>query len=210
MIFWPKKMQLLRWLPDSVVLTRGSRHDKAIYLSFDDGPDPQFTPALLDLLQANGAQASFFLIGQQVERHPQIVERMVAEGHRLGNHSYSHPMFNTLSAAEKLDEIDRTDKLLERFDGCARHRFRPPRGAFSWPLTLLFARHRRNMTYWSYDSLDYQQRPPVELVERMRLQPPGAGELILMHDDSDCSTRMLETLLPEWRQQGFRFSALSA
>jgi peptidoglycan/xylan/chitin deacetylase (PgdA/CDA1 family) len=162
------------------------------------------------LLRANGALASFFLIGRHAELYPQLVERMVAEGHRLGNHSYSHPMFHTLSPAEQLAEIDRTDKVLAEFDGLQRHRFRPPRGAFSWRLTLNFALQRRNMTYWSYDSMDYQRRPPHELIESIRRRPPRAGELILMHDDNDCSTRMLETLLPEWRQQGFRFPALSA
>jgi peptidoglycan/xylan/chitin deacetylase (PgdA/CDA1 family) len=83
----PKKLRLLRWLPMRLVLTTAPAADRALYLTFDDGPDPQYTPQLLDLLAANEARASFFLLGEEVERHPGIVERMVADGHLLGNHS---------------------------------------------------------------------------------------------------------------------------
>lgn len=210
MIFRPSKMRVLQWLPNAVVLTRGPTRDKAIYLTFDDGPDPKHTPGLLDLLKAHGVRVSFFLIGREAERYPELVQRMVDEGHRIGNHSYTHPMFNTLSLAQKLAEIDRTDQLLARFDGVRHHRFRPPRGAFSMALTLRFAAARRNLAYWSYDSLDYQRKPADELIEHLRKQPPRAGDILLMHDDSDCSTQMLATLIPEWKASGFTFAALSA
>ena len=210
MIPRPKKMHLLRWLPKSVVLTTGPDRDDAIYLTFDDGPDPLHTPALLDLLRDHGARASFFLIGREAERYPELVKRIVAEGHRLGNHSYSHPVFNGLPLSEQLAEIDRTDRVLAAFDGIRRHRFRPPRGAFSLALTLHFMWSRRNLTYWSYDSLDYQHKPADELVNLLRARAPRAGDVLLMHDDNECSMRMLKTLLPEWRENGFTFSALSA
>ncbi len=210
MIFRPSKMRMLRWLPDAVVSTRGSRRDRTIYLTFDDGPDPRYTPALLDLLKAHGVLASFFLIGREAERYPELVERMVGEGHRICNHSYSHPVFNALTLPEKLVEIDRTDQFLASFDGIRYHRFRPPRGVFSLALTLKFAIARRNLAYWSYDSLDYQLRPAADLVERLRRKPPHAGDILLMHDDSDCSTVMLATLIPEWKADGYAFAALSA
>jgi peptidoglycan-N-acetylglucosamine deacetylase len=201
-------MQVLGWLPGALVSTRGARADRALYLTFDDGPDPACTPVLLDLLREHQACASFFLVGRNVERHPELVRRMVAEGHRLGNHSYSHPSFGGLSLARQLQEIDATDRLLAGFDGVRRHRFRPPRGVFSLALTLHFAARGRNLTYWSYNSMDYLRRPPAELIERMREAPPRPGEVILMHDDGDCSIRMLQTLLGEWTAAGFRFCAL--
>jgi peptidoglycan/xylan/chitin deacetylase (PgdA/CDA1 family) len=119
-------------------------------------------------------------------------------------------MFNALSLAEKLSEIDRTDQLLARFDGIRHHRFRPPRGVFSLALTLRFAVARRNLAYWSYDSLDYQRKPPADLIDLLRKQPPRAGDILLMHDDSDCSTQMLTTLIPEWKADGYTFAALQA
>ena len=208
MIGWLKRTRLLHWLPDAVVLAAMPRGAGSLYLTFDDGPDPHYTPALLDLLRQHQVRATFFLIGAKVESHPQLVQRMLAEGHRLGNHSYSHPNFNRLSLAGKMTEIDRTDRLLEGFDGIRHHGVRPPSGAFSVALTLHLARQRRRLMYWSYDSLDYQRLPPQELVERMRAKPPRAGDIVLMHDDNDCCTRMLETLLSEWRAAGFRFDAL--
>jgi peptidoglycan/xylan/chitin deacetylase (PgdA/CDA1 family) len=201
-------MQMLGWLPGTLVSTRGEDTGKALYLTFDDGPDGAHTPVLLDLLRAHQAHASFFLVGRNVEQHPDLVQRMVDEGHRLGNHSYSHPHFNRLSLSQQLEEIDTTDRLLFKFDRVRRHRFRPPRGVFSLPLTLHFAARRRNLTYWSYNSMDYQRSPPAELIERMRAVPPVPGEVILMHDDGDCALRMLETLLGEWKAAGFRCCAL--
>src|SRR5690349_5300060 len=92
----PKKLRLLRWLPKGLMLTTAPAADRALYLTFDDGPDPAFTPRLLDLLAANDARASFFLLGEEVERHPRIVERMVADGHLVGNHSWNHPNFTRI------------------------------------------------------------------------------------------------------------------
>ncbi|SEL09512.1 Peptidoglycan/xylan/chitin deacetylase, PgdA/CDA1 family [Pseudoxanthomonas sp. GM95] len=204
----PGRMQVLGWLPDALVSVRGDDRGRALYLTFDDGPHGGCTPALLDLLRAYRACASFFLVGRNVERHPELVQRMVDEGHRLGNHSYTHPQFGRLSLAQQLEEIDVTDRLLARFDGVRRHRFRPPRGVFSLGLTAHFAARRRNLTYWSYNSMDYQRGDPVEFIARMRAAPPKAGEVILMHDDGDCAIRMLETLLGEWQAAGFQFCAL--
>jgi peptidoglycan-N-acetylglucosamine deacetylase len=204
----PTKSQLLRLLPDALVLTRGPRHGDAVYLSFDDGPHPEHTPRLLDLLAAHGSRASFFLVGQRIEQHPQLVERIVAEGHTLGNHSYSHPLFNVLNLHQQLVEIERTDRLLQTFDGHARHRFRPPHGSLSLPLLLHFARHGRGMAYWSYNSLDYQPRSTDELVRHLRNEPPRAGDIILLHDDNGRACEVLGTLLPEWMIAGRRSEAL--
>lgn len=203
-------MQALRWFPDSIVRTRGPANGKSIYLTFDDGPDPRYTPGLLDMLSAHGVHAGFFLVGRQAEQYPELVERIVAEGHRLGNHSYSHPVFNELSLSEQIVEIERTDRVLAMFDGIERHGFRPPRGVFSLALAWHFARDRRQLIYWSYDSLDYQRRPPDELARLLNVQPPRPGDFVLMHDDNDCSTHMLGKLIPEWRARGLDFSPLPA
>ncbi|HKR77723.1 MAG TPA: polysaccharide deacetylase family protein [Rhodanobacter sp.] len=206
----PTRQQLLGLLPASLVLVRGPREPGALYLSFDDGPHPEHTPRLLDLLARHGARASFFLIGQRIEQHPALVERIVAEGHALGNHSYSHPLFHQLSLREQLDEVERTDRLLQGFDHAGTHRFRPPRGVVSLPLLLAFARRGRNLAYWSYDSLDYQPHPPEELAARLQQRPPADGDVLLMHDDSGCAAQVLAQLLPAWRTAGRSLRALPA
>lgn len=204
----PRKLQVLRWLPDRWVLTRGARRSPALHLTFDDGPHPQHTPALLDLLAAHGARATFFLIGQHAERHPEIVERIVREGHALGNHSWSHPQFDRLDLAAQREEIERTDRLLARFDGLARHDFRPPRGVMPRPMVLDCIRRGRRIAYWSYDSLDYSQRPADDLISSAQRYPPQPGEILLMHDDSGLSLQVLQTMLPAWAANGFVFEPL--
>ena len=205
-----RKQHVLDLLPDWLVRTRASAHNGARYLSFDDGPNPDYTAPVLDLLARHEARASFFLVGQNVERHPELVARMVAEGHRIGNHSYSHSVFSGISRAEQFTEIARTDKLLSVFDGLSCHPFRPPRGVFSVALLLRLARAGRRLTYWSYDSLDYRKQPVNELVDEMRAHVPPPGAIVLMHDDNERAPRILETLLPEWRAAGFSFEALPA
>jgi len=192
------------------MLTTYAQGGRALYLSFDDGPHAEITPRILDLLAAHDARARFFLLGENVEKHPELVRRMVAEGHLIGNHSYSHPPFKKISLDEQLSEIDRTDRILAEFDGRPRHRFRPPSGALPLPLLIRFARERRSIAYWSYDSLDYQRRPATEFVQRMRQSPPDAGEIVLMHDDDANVVHALTDLMPEWRTAGFEFRALPA
>ena len=204
----PKKLQVLQWLPTRWVLTRGSRRRRVLYLSFDDGPHPEHTPALLDLLARHRARATFYLIGREAERHAGLVRRIVSEGHALGNHSWSHPQFERLSLAEQRREIEYTDRLLARFDGQARHDFRPPRGVMPLPMVLDCIRRGHRIAFWSYDSLDYSQRPAEALVEIARRHPPRPGEIVLMHDDGPLSLRMLETLLPLWQADGFAFEPL--
>lgn len=206
----PRKLHLLRRLPRWLVLTECSGKERALYLSFDDGPHPEHTPRLLDLLKRHGARASFFLIGEKAEKHPDLVRRMVAEGHLIGNHSYSHPPFARIPPAEQASEIDRTDRILAEFDGRARHPFRPPSGAMPMSLVMQCVRKRRRIAYWSYDSMDYRRDTTETLLERLRAFPPTPGDIVLMHDDDDSIVRALEELIPEWRAAGFALPALPA
>jgi len=204
----PRKLRLLRWLPTRLFLSEGPSAGSKLYLSFDDGPHPEYTPRVLDLLAAHGARASFFLVGARAKQYPELVRRMVSEGHLIGNHSFSHPAFEQLPLAAQLDEVAQTDDVLAGFDGLAQHPFRPPCGVLPIPLMLHFALRGRNIAYWSFDSLDYQHRPTLELADLLRQKPPRAGDVVLMHDDSEHTMELLEILLPEWRAQGFAMDAL--
>lgn len=210
MILRPKKQQLLNLLPDALVVTRGQRGGSLRYLTFDDGPDPRHTPALLDLLAEHGIKAGFFLIGHKAERYPALVERIVAEGHRLGNHSYSHWLFGPMPMRQRMYEIARTDRLLAAFDQRERHPMRPPRGQLPPTLLLCFAAQRRALVHWSYDSLDYREPSDEALLARLRDQPPKPGDIVLMHDDHARAVTALRAVLPIWRQRGYTFEALPA
>jgi peptidoglycan-N-acetylglucosamine deacetylase len=205
----PRKQDFLDLLPSSVVVTHQRRHGDARYLTFDDGPNPQHTPRLLDLLARHGIKASFFVVGQKVERHPDIVARIVAEGHMLGNHSYSHWSFKPMTQAGRLKEIRQTDELLQRYTGQAVHRMRPPAGQMAPALLWHFALNRRNLVHWSYDSLDYQQPQHAELVARLLDTPPAPGDIILMHDDNGAAVDALAEAIPVWLERGYTFLPLA-
>ncbi|SEN38080.1 Peptidoglycan/xylan/chitin deacetylase, PgdA/CDA1 family [Luteibacter sp. UNCMF331Sha3.1] len=203
----PKKQDLLGLLPEKLVMTR-TRDAALRYLSFDDGPEPGHTPKLLDTLARHEVKASFFLVGEKIEQYPEIVQRIVADGHMIGNHSYSHWSFDNMNLTKQLDEVYRTDALLRLFDDRPHHRMRPPHGYVGAQLLAHFARRKRSLVYWSYDSLDYQDRPVEALIDRLRNDPPAPGDIVLMHDDSDKAADALDVLLPEWLSQGMRFAAL--
>lgn len=205
----PRRLKLLRFLPNGWLATSGpAKADRSLYLTFDDGPHPGFTPALLDLLAEHDAKASFFLVGREVEKHDALARRISAEGHTLGNHSYSHPLFESLTLDQQMDEIARTERLLQGIDGLKRHAFRPPRGVLTLPMLARLVSRRHRIDYWSYDSLDYSRRPVPELLETIQRHPPRDGDIILMHDDSEHSLLLLRELLPAWKAQGFELRAL--
>lgn len=208
MNFKPKKQRLLELLPNALVLTRGPAAGGSRYLSFDDGPHPEHTPRLLDVLAKHGVRASFFMVGRHIELYPRIAERVVAEGHQLGNHSYLHTHFAQMPLRDQVAEFDRTDVLLQQLDRRPRHWMRPPQGHLSWRLLLHFLRHRRGIAYWSYDSLDYRQEPTSKVVGRLRERVPRAGDILLMHDDNACAADALDALLPEWLAAGHTFDVL--
>src|SRR3546814_610268 len=140
--------------------------------------------------------------------HPEVVRRIVSDGHRIGNHSWSHPLMTRLPLAGQIDEIARTDEALAAFDGLERHVFRPPSGALPLNLLLHFARERRTLAYWSYDSQDYARLPAQTLLPRIRSRPPSAGDVVLMHDDNMDTVEVLAELLPEWLRQGYSVQAM--
>ena len=195
-------------LSGNLVRTRGHGAGGAVYLTFDDGPHPQHTARLLDLLAKFDAKASFFMVGKTVEKAPHLVQRMLAEGHTIGNHSMTHPKMRSIGAAAQQREIEQADAVLERLDGQRRHLYRPPNGAVTWPMMTHSLRHRQPLVLWSIDSLDYKL-PAEQVVTRLTTTaPPKPGDVILFHDDGGSAGVALQTLLPLWKQAGLTFAAV--
>ena len=205
----PRKAKALSWLPRRIVLTALPAHPKRLYLTFDDGPDPLVTPLLADLLATHSAKATFFVVGREAEKHPDLVARLVADGHRIGNHSYSHARFDAIAQSVQDEEVARTDRILAAHDGRATHLFRPPYGALPASLLLHSALRGRQIAYWSVDSLDYQDKSACDLVDGLRREPPRSGDIVLMHDRAR-TVEMLRTMIPEWIAAGFALEALPA
>ena len=202
------KALLTRALPGRFLVKRGPAAGHAVYLTFDDGPDPVHTPSVLDLLAEHQARATFFLIGNRIDANASLVERMVDAGHCVGNHSWSHPQFYALDLDAQLSEIDRTDAVLQRYTGRPTAPFRPPRGDVPIRMLLALARRRSRIVHWSRNSMDYTRAPVPELLGRMRDAPPVPGDIVLMHDDGPAAVAMLPELLADGRGRGLHFAAL--
>lgn len=181
---------------------------RRLFLTFDDGPHSQHTPALLDLLAQHRVKATFFIVGREAYAEPEIVRRIVAEGHLLGNHSITHPRMDFLSDAARDLEIDGMETLLNEFDQRSVHYFRPPYGGVSVSLFSYGLRSGRRVAMWSRDSLDYKF-PADKIVEGFAAAPPKAGDILLFHDDGAAAGAALGQLLPAWKMQGFEFETLA-
>ncbi len=169
------------------VFRRGGEELEYIALTFDDGPDPAFTPAILDILAERGVRATFFVVGKHVDQYPEIVQRIKAEGHEIGNHTYNH--VNLLYAGEEMvtRELARTEAALEEAVGLTPKLFRPPRGLYNE--TTLRVAHERGYTLalWSLSSEDWLGISPTRIVRVLGDRATG-GDILLFHDSGDFLT----------------------
>ncbi len=180
------------WLVPGAVWRTPHPHAVA---TFDDGPHPERTPRVLDALAAAGAKAVFFLVGGQAERHPALVRRIAAEGHQVGNHSWSHPWMVWRSRRTIEREFDRTQALLAELAGSPPRHARPPYGQRDARVYRVLRERGLVPVLWSRNLRDYWNPSPERLLARMRRA--AAGDILLMHD-GDEKAGSLPAALEAW------------
>jgi peptidoglycan/xylan/chitin deacetylase (PgdA/CDA1 family) len=167
-------------------VTRGPRDGNRVALTFDDGPDPEVTPAVLHALAEAGARSTFFSIGQSLDAHPQLARRVVAEGHELANHSWRHSRWqNFFGEVAHTREIERAEHAIAAITGSrTRPLYRPPIGLKSPPLARVASRQSLTLVAWSLHSRDTRLADPGRIAQRVleRIRP---GDIVLMHDGHD-------------------------
>jgi peptidoglycan/xylan/chitin deacetylase (PgdA/CDA1 family) len=159
-------------------------HTQAPYLAmtFDDGPSAEYTLRLLDLLKARHIKATFFLIGKKVQAHPELVRRIIAEGHEVGNHTWDHPQLSKLTDAQATDEIEKTQDAIRAACGVTPTLLRPPYGALNKPEHIWIPeRLKLNVIYWTVDTEDWKQPGAAAITQRV-LAGARPGAIILQHD----------------------------
>jgi len=166
-----------QWLGPSLV--RGPADGKRIALTFDDGPAPPFTEQILDILRARNIRATFFVCGRNVERHPDVVRRIVAEVHTLGNHTYSHP-FLCFRRRRMAGEIDRAQEAVRKITGESPTLFRPPYGVRWLGLWQVLGERGLRLVMWSDSGLDWRQGAEAIVGTVVKELRPGA--VLLLHD----------------------------
>jgi peptidoglycan/xylan/chitin deacetylase (PgdA/CDA1 family) len=173
---------------------------EGVALTFDDGPDPDGTPAVLEILSRYGAQATFFLVGRQVREHTELARRIAREGHALGSHTGSHARCNSLTPPELLREVEDGEAAIRDAVGSAPRLLRPPFGAVRPEQAWRLVRSGRRLALWSRDSRDYDGASPGAIA--------GMGEtlrrrdILLLHDRFPSTIQALPQLLEALRRRG--------
>lgn len=199
-MFIEQPSKYLRWIYPTA-LWRMNPSEKSVYLTFDDGPIPEVTPWVLDVLDRYGVKATFFMVGENAFKHPDVFEMVKARGHRIGNHTYNHIGGMRHGIRSYVANVDKANELLHT------NLFRPPHGWMKWE-QFLFVRSSYKVVMWDLVTRDYSTRlngRDVLLNVRRYARP---GSIITFHDSLKSLDKLLYALprAIEWLQsQGYSF-----
>jgi len=186
---------------------------KAIALTFDDGPQPTYTPQILDILAAHRAKATFFTLGIYVQRYPQLIRRMLREGHEVAIHSWAHGNYTHMSAAAMANDIARCQKLLRSIAEApvSLNWFRPPYGAKNATVERVIADAGLRIAMWSVDPADWRQ-PGSEAIYQHIMSHAYSGAIVLMHDGPahrEGTVKALRRIIPGLQKRGYQLVTMS-
>lgn len=190
--------------PASEAVTAG-KSVKKIALTFDDGPNPKSTKAILATLKKHHARATFFMLGSRVEQYPELVDQVVQEGHEIGNHSWSHRDFTKLSKQEIQDEITRTALAVEAAAGASPITVRPPYGATN---DLVGEVIGVKPMLWTIDTMDWKSHNPKAICGIVEKEAKD-GSIVLMHDIHETTAQSLDKMVSSLQKQGYEFVTVS-
>ncbi len=179
-------------------------YEKEIYLTFDDGPHPDITPGVLEMLDKYKAKATFFCVGDNVRKHPDTYELILNKGHEVGNHSYSHSNGWKVSNDNYFDDIEKADKLIRS------NLFRPPYGRIS-PSQIKHLKKKYSIIMWSVLTYDYSKNVSKEQCLRNSIIKTKPGSIVVFHDSLKSENNLFYALpmfLKHFTDKGFVFSVL--
>lgn len=196
-------------LPAKHSFSRCDVPGSSIAMTFDDGPHPKLTPQLLDILKERGIKATFYVIGKNVAAYPEIVRRMVDEGHEVANHSWSHPKLTGLSAQGLKSEIEKTSKAIEDATGQRPLTMRPPYGATNKALEKkMDEEFGMKVIMWSVDPQDWRYRNAKRVASHIT-ENTKAGDIVLAHDIHATTVAAMPEALDSLKAAGFQFVTVS-
>ena len=178
--------------------------ENVISLTFDDGPNVEFTPKTLDLLKKHHVKATFFCIGKHIEQHPELVKRIVDEGHTIGNHSYAHTNnYGFLKTNQVIEDISKTQQLIKETLHIENKLFRPPFGVTNPNIAKAVKTLDLQTVGWSIRTLDTKAKSVASVVEKITPKIKK-GDIILLHDTSELSFLILEQLLQFLKEHKYK------
>jgi peptidoglycan/xylan/chitin deacetylase (PgdA/CDA1 family) len=204
------------WGAEPVDVWAGPTNEKAVALTFDDGPSPVYTPQVMALLQKYQAHGTFFVMGHRVEQFPGLVRGLIKAGHEVGNHSFSHPRLTKTGQLSREQELERTSLDLDLL-GCPKSQrlFRPPYSAYDDRLKAYLAHTHRRLVLWSIDSGDWSGLSAPVIIKNV-LSRVRNGAIIIFHDndeeaqaDRHPTVEALKIILPALQTAGYRMVTVS-
>lgn len=193
------------------VYSQVSTEEKAIALTFDDGPHPKYTAQILDILKEYNVKATFFVIGKNVELCQDVFKRCIAEGHEIGNHTFTHVTADACSYENFKDEIEQTEQLIFELSGKKPYLFRPPTGLCNKNTVSLSKELGFKTIVWNIDTRDWAHTRTDKIISSV-LGNVKSGSIILMHDYIDppsYTPEALRVIIPELFARGYTFVTVS-
>ncbi|KNF07586.1 polysaccharide deacetylase [Gottschalkia purinilytica] len=195
------------------LVKHGPRDRKMVTLTFDDGPNPVYTPQILDVLKKHNVKANFFVLGKHAEKYPDIILRMKKEGHEIGNHSYSHINVEKSSIEEIKAEIIKTQEIVKNITGENPKLLRPPYGLYNGKIINMSKEMDLKIVLWTYyqDPKDWSS-PGVDHIVEIVTTKIKNGDIILLHDHNEKESHTVEalkTIIPKLTEMGYEFVTIS-
>ncbi len=203
------KQLLKRTILRGIVWSAGIESGGRFFLTFDDGPDPELTPALLDVLEKHSVKASFFWVGENVERYSWLCRETLARGHMGCNHTLGHVRLKGIPFKQIRWEIETADKLIRSYSSDPSFLVRPPHGEIG-PLLVLYAwLNKRKLVLWTLDPEDCQVTSAKAIETYFKQNPIKAGDVILLHEDARYTAEALDNILSATLGRGLSAATLA-
>ncbi len=200
---------------EDIIIKKGNSKDKVIALTFDDGPDKDFTPQIIDILKKHNVKATFFVTGEKVGYYPEIVKRQFDEGHEIGNHTFTHINVSKRNYNEIYEEITKTQDIINEVTGKEPQIFRPPYRALSTDMCFIVQQKKMNIVLWSnLDPRDWSN-PGVNSIVDTILTKAENGSIILLHDynkvrnNKSQTIQAIDIVIPKLKEMGYEFVTVS-
>jgi peptidoglycan/xylan/chitin deacetylase (PgdA/CDA1 family) len=216
-VFWPRRYVFPQVFGQAVFAVHTS--SPVLALTFDDGPDPRYTPAILATLAQHDVKATFFMVGTAIEQYPNLARQVIDQGHEVGNHTWDHHSLNFKSPQAIRHQIESTDQILRELGYRGTIPFRPPFGHNMLFLPWVLNHMNRANVFWSIDPKDWDATRPEQILSALAPQIQKGG-IILLHDGDahphgtgvkprDITVATLPNILETYLAQGYRFVTLS-
>ncbi|PLS01137.1 polysaccharide deacetylase family protein [Neobacillus cucumis] len=194
------------------MITEVSTSQKAVAITFDDGPNPIYTPQVLEIFAKAEGKATFFMIGEQMEKNPEIVKVAAEQGHEIGNHTYSHPKLSDLTPADCLAEIERTEQMIKDLTGKKPVTFRPPYFDYNHEtISVVESKGYSMIGALNLEAQDWEQ-PGVDHILSASRRCVKNGSILIFHDgygDRSQTIQAVEALVSELKSEGYQLLTVS-